>query len=126
VESAKKILVISSRAALRHQLEDYLSEWNYQIFHTPVADDTLKLILDEMLPDLVVVDPEMSGLKGIEICLRIRQRSPIPILILSLASEMSHEVRMLDLTAENYFSEPFDIAIAANRINHILTLSPSR
>ncbi len=121
--SAKKILVISTDVLLNERLQKQLSREDYHLIYTRKTDIGLKTIIEENSPDLMIVDPGISDLRGMDISLRIRRWTPVPILVLTTARTENNEVRALDLTAEDCLSEPFDMAIIAARINNILSLA---
>ncbi|MBN1188921.1 MAG: response regulator transcription factor [Dehalococcoidales bacterium] len=120
--SAKKILIVSADILLFQRLRKQLSEEEYTICLVARTDETLKNTIDELVPDIIVVDPDISILHGVEISLLIRQWTPKPILILTTAMTLDNQVRALDLAAENYLSEPFEMSIVAGRIEHVLSL----
>jgi two-component system, OmpR family, response regulator protein BraR/BceR len=119
--SARKVLVISADITLFSRLEGHLSE--YQVKNIQKSDQELKAAIDEFSPDIIVVDPDISTLHGVEVSLLIRQWTPTPILILTTAMTLDNQVRALDLAAENYLSEPFDISLIIKRIEHVLALN---
>jgi DNA-binding response OmpR family regulator len=121
--SAKKVLVVSADITLFHRLKGHLSEDEYQVSSVQKSDQELKKAIDEFAPDIIVVDPEISTLRGVEVSLLIRQWTPTPILILTTAMTLENQVRALDLAAENYLSEPFDISLIGKRIAHILAVN---
>ncbi len=123
--SSKKILVVSRDDDLYRRLNTYLFERGYDTSTTRETGNELKLTIDELTPDLIIVNPETPSLQGLEISLRIRQWTPAPILILSTVDTRENEVRTLDLSAKDYLSEPFNINVVAARINKIISMSTS-
>ena len=121
--TGKKILIVSSDKELYRRFKNHFSERDYDATHTQWTGNELKSIINEVNPDLIVVDPQTPSLQGLEISLRIRGWTPVPILILSTAETRENEVRTLDLAAIDYLSEPFNIGIVATRIDKILALS---
>jgi DNA-binding response OmpR family regulator len=119
---AKKVLIISADVLLYQRLRNQLSAEEYQVSLVKKTDEALKATIDEIDPDIVVVDPDISVLQGVEISLMVRQWTPKPILILTTAMTLDNQVRALDLAAEDYLSEPFDMSIIAGRIEHIFSL----
>jgi two-component system, OmpR family, KDP operon response regulator KdpE len=59
-------------------------------------------------PDLVVLDVTMPPPDGFEVCRRIRERSTVPILMLTVRDGTLDKVRALDLGADDYLTKPFD------------------
>ncbi|CAA9426835.1 MAG: Phosphate regulon transcriptional regulatory protein PhoB (SphR) [uncultured Rubrobacteraceae bacterium] len=62
----------------------------------------------EVGPDLVVLDVAMPPPDGFEVCRRIRERSRVPILMLTVREGTRDKVRALDLGADDYLTKPFD------------------
>jgi DNA-binding response OmpR family regulator len=120
MDSAKQVLVISANIELFNRLRSHLSAEEYQIAIVHKTDNELKTYIDEQTPDIIVVDPEISTLHGVEVSLLVRQWTPSPILILSTALTLENQVRALDLAAEDYLSEPFDISLVVKQIANIL------
>ncbi|MDP9354886.1 MAG: response regulator transcription factor [Chloroflexota bacterium] len=58
--------------------------------------------------DLVVLDVQMPQLNGLEVCRRIREMSPVPILMLTVRDTTFDKVRAFDLGADDYLTKPFD------------------
>jgi DNA-binding response OmpR family regulator len=59
-------------------------------------------------PDLVILDVTMPALDGFEVCQRIRETSPVPILMLTVHARTQDKVRALNLGADDYLTKPFD------------------
>ena len=101
-----KILVVSSDSELVGFLKKELDENSYQLIFTQYTREELRDVVHQELPGLVIVDVMMPSLDGIEISLRIRQWSPVPIIMLSAWEAGRNSVRCFDLSAESYLSEP--------------------
>ena len=100
-----KILVISSGSELVRFLKKELCENSYQLIHTQHTREELREVVHQEFPDLIIVDVMMPSLDGIEISLRIRQWSRVPIIMLSAWEAGQGSVRCFDLSAESYLSE---------------------
>lgn len=116
----KRILIISDDTRLVGFLHDHLSVRDYQIASTGNGGEELKEILDSELPDLVILDIIMPWMDGIELCLRIRQWCPVPVLMLSTWGAIKGTVRGLDLGNESYLTEPFDVNGLMTRVESVL------
>ena len=62
----------------------------------------------EHAPDLVVLDVAMPPPDGFEVCRRIREKSRVPILMLTVRDTTLDKVRALDIGADDYLTKPFD------------------
>ncbi len=104
-----KILVISRDSVLVGLLKKRHFENSYQFICVQDTGDELRAVVYQESPDFAIVDIMMPRLDGIEISLRIRQWSQIPILMLSTWEAGPNSVRRFDLSTENYLSEPLGI-----------------
>src|SRR5712691_1140694 len=58
-------------------------------------------------PDLVVLDVMLPGLSGFEVCRKLRERGPVPVILLTARGEEADRVWGLDLGADDYITKPF-------------------
>ena len=70
--------------------------------------------------DLVVADWNMPGIDGFELVRRLRKRSDVPILMLTVRSEERDKVRLLDAGADDYVTKPFGVAELVARAGALL------
>ena len=112
-----KILVISIDSAMQRFLTQNLDENDYQVVNTQHTGEKLKANLEEEYPDVVILDIMMPSLDGLKICLRIRQWSQVPIIMLSAWGAGGDKVRGLNLSADTYLTEPFGLNELTARIN---------
>jgi two-component system KDP operon response regulator KdpE len=67
-------------------------------------------------PDLVITDLSMPKMTGIELCEHIRDRSQVPIIVLSVRGDDKNKVEALDRGADDYVTKPFSISELLARI----------
>ena len=75
------------------------------------GQEALRLI-DEKLPDLILLDWMLPGISGIEICRQLKVRKDtqaVPIIMLSARSEEVDKVRGLETGADDYLQKPYGI-----------------
>src|SRR5579859_5504876 len=84
--------------------------------------DALRLYEDEM-PNLLVLDIMMPRMDGLEVCRRIRERSTVPIIVLTALDEEADRVLALDLGADDYITKPFGIDEFMARVRAVLRRS---
>ena len=73
-------------------------------------------LLEEHRPDLVILDIMMPGLDGFQVLNLIRQRSNIPVIMLSARREMATRRDTLNLGADDYVGKPFHTGELVARI----------
>src|SRR5258708_33611178 len=104
----KRILVVDDEPRITRVLRTSLSSHGYDI---RVANDgeTALEIMKDWSPDLVITDLAMPNMDGLELCRRVRAKSQIPILVLSVRGEERTKVKALDAGADDYITKPFGI-----------------
>lgn len=115
-----RILTISDDPQLAKLLEHGMAGRGYELASTRATSRDFERLLDEMEPDLIVVDIQMPSLSGIELSLRIRRKSTVPILMLSTWGAREDGVRYLDLSDETYLTEPVTTEELVEHIEEII------
>ena len=70
--------------------------------------------------DLVTLDWMLPGMTGLDVCRALRERSDVPILMLTGRTAESDVVRALEVGADDYVTKPFSLAILVTRVRAIL------
>src|SRR5258705_10738715 len=104
----KRILVVDDEPQITRVLRTSLSSHGYDI---RVANDgeTALEIMKDWSPDLVITDLAMPNMDGLELYRRVRAKSQIPILVLSVRGEERTKVKALDAGADDYIPKTFGI-----------------
>ena len=84
------------------------------------------LLAESFAPDLVVLDLNLPGISGFEVCRRLRTWSATPIIVLSVREDEGDKVEALDLGADDYQTKPFGIDELLARIRALLRRSEDR
>lgn len=114
-----KILVIEDDPAILRLLQRGLTMEGYQVDTAVDGENGLKLF-QERQPDLIVLDLMLPGIDGMEVCQRIRQKSKVPILILTAKDAIQDRVEGLDAGADDYLVKPFNLEELLARIRALL------
>src|SRR5713101_3776136 len=103
-----RILVVDDEPQITRVLRTSLSSHGYDI---RIANDgeTALEIMKDWSPDLVITDLAMPNMDGRELCRRLRTKTQIPILVLSVRGEERTKVKALDAGADDYITKPFGI-----------------
>ena len=80
----------------------------YEVLDARSGEEALDQ-LRSVRPDLVLLDMNLPGMKGLEVCREIRRASTVPIVILSVRNSGREKVSALDAGADDYVTKPFDI-----------------
>jgi two-component system KDP operon response regulator KdpE len=102
----KHILVVDDESQITRVLRTSLSTHGYDI---RVANDgeTALEIMKDWSPDMVITDLAMPNMDGLELCRRLRTKTQIPIIVLSVRGEERTKVQALDAGADDYVTKPF-------------------
>ncbi|RAK60003.1 phosphate regulon transcriptional regulatory protein PhoB [Phenylobacterium hankyongense] len=116
------ILVVEDEDSLATLLQYNLEKEGYDVRLANDGEEAL-LLVDEKLPDLVVLDWMLPKVSGIEVCRRLRQGSEsrnIPIIMLTARGEETDRIRGLDTGADDYVVKPVSMTELAARIRAVL------
>ncbi len=116
---AATILVIEDEAGIAQLVQIHLEEAGFQVLTASDGLTGLGLHARER-PDLVVLDLLLPGVDGWEVCQRIHQVAPTPVLMLTARRLESDRVRGLDLGADDYLTKPFSPRELVSRVRAIL------
>lgn len=109
-----KILIIDDDTELLKMLKDFFTLRGYE---AAVAEDGLAALkLVEMGPDIILLDVNMPGIDGIEVCRRIRDHVSCPILFLTARVEEQDRVNGLLSGGDDYILKPFSLKELEARI----------
>ena len=121
----KTILVVDDEPVNIQVLNNQLSLHHYRFISAQDGFEALK-ILEDCIPDLILLDLMMPGMSGYEVCQIIREShspSDLPILILTAKNQVKDLVEGLESGANDYLSKPFSKQELISRIQTQLTLS---
>jgi two-component system phosphate regulon response regulator PhoB len=116
------ILVVEDEDSLATLLQYNLQKEGYSVTMAGDGEEAL-LLVEEKLPDLIVLDWMLPKLSGIEVCRRLRQRNEtrnVPIIMLTARGEETDRIRGLDTGADDYVVKPFSMTELAARIRAVL------
>ena len=101
----KRIVILEDELLMREELSSILRKADYHVDEiTEFEDVTAKLL--ELSPDLILLDINLPGLSGFQICQEVKQKSSIPVLVLTSLDKLKDELHALDLGADEYLTKP--------------------
>ncbi|HEX2697788.1 MAG TPA: response regulator transcription factor [Anaerolineales bacterium] len=114
-----KTLVVDDDPKIRKLIHVNLEPRGYIVQEAADGSEAIKAIQDD-LPDLMLLDLVMPGLDGIEVCQWVRERSDLPIIVLSARDEEELKVRALDAGADDYVPKPFGYEELLARVRAVM------
>ncbi len=116
---ALHILVVDDDPRIRTMLRRYLTEERFRV--TEAADGAaMRAVLDAARVDLVLLDLMMPGEDGLTLARQVRQRSDIPIIMLTGKGDLIDRVAGLEAGADDYIAKPFHLREVLARIRTVL------
>ncbi|WP_235005344.1 hybrid sensor histidine kinase/response regulator transcription factor [Pedobacter nyackensis] len=116
----EKLLVIDDNPEIVGYLKNYFDN----IYQVSVAYDGKEAlgVLEEEQVDLIICDVMMPEMDGIHFCKRIKQNIQtchIPVILLTARNETDHQIKGLEVGADDYVTKPFSIAILEAKLQNI-------
>lgn len=116
---AHHIVVVDDDAGVRTLLARILRECGYEVSGAGDGAE-LHAIMDAGRIDLILLDIMLPGTDGIALCRMIRERSPVPIIMISARGQESDRVAGLDVGADDYIAKPFGRSEVLARVRAVL------
>ena len=117
--SSGTILVVDDEAQIRRVMRTTLTGSGYEVVEARAGEEALEKVRSEH-PQLVLLDINMPGMDGIQVCREIRQSSHVPIIMLTVRKGERDKVRALDAGADDYVVKPFAMEELLARIRAAL------
>jgi DNA-binding response OmpR family regulator len=119
---APTVLVVEDESSIASFVSLYLKNAGYAVRTAATGGDALTQAAAHD-PALIVLDLMLPDIDGIEVCKRIRQRSDVPILMLTARDEDVDKIIGLEVGADDYLTKPFNPRELVARVKSILRRS---
>ena len=118
-QTEKTALVIEDDRVVLQLIRLYLAQAGYRVLEAQDGDTGLRMALEES-PDIVLLDLNLPGIDGIEVCRNVRKESEVPIIMVTARVEEDDRLTGLNLGADDYVSKPFSPRELVARVNAVL------
>lgn len=117
-EHTSRLLIVDDELSIRRFLQTILEDE----FHLHLAEGGHAALAAAAAtkPDLILLDLGLPDLDGIEVIRRLREWSPVPIIVLSVRERETDKVAALDAGADDYLTKPFGVSELKARIRAAL------
>src|SRR6266704_1864712 len=113
------VLVVDDEPTIRDVVVQYLRREGYATLEAGDGDAAREL-LEREWPNLVVLDLMLPGTDGLALCRWIRERSELPVIMLTARGEEADRIVGLELGADDYVTKPFSPRELAVRVKTVL------
>jgi two-component system, OmpR family, response regulator RegX3 len=114
-----RVLVVEDEESFSDALSYLLRKEGFEVAVCPTGPDALDAF-DRTGADLVLLDLMLSGPSGTEVCRSMRERSDVPVIVLSARDGEVDKAISLELGADDYVTKPFSWRELAKRIRAVL------
>lgn len=118
-QEQQSVLVVEDDKSVSQLIRLYMAQAGYQVLSAETGLDGLNVALNGN-PDIVLLDLNLPGMDGIEVCRNIRKSSAVPIIMVTARVEEDDRLIGLDLGADDYVSKPFSPRELVARVNAVL------
>lgn len=114
-----QVLIVDDDNDIRTLLSEFLDDNGLRTFQAADGDDTLKTLNSETI-DLIVLDLNLPGVNGLDLCRKIRADSSVPIIMLTAKTHPIDRIIGLETGADDYVCKPFEPLELLSRIRSVL------
>jgi two-component system response regulator ResD len=116
---AARVLVVDDDPTVAEVVAGYLDRAGYRVDR---ADDGPAALARAAAhrPDLVVLDLMLPGMDGLEVCRRMRERGPVPVIMLTARGDEDDRILGLEVGADDYVTKPFSPRELVLRVESVL------
>ena len=118
----KKILVVEDEAKILEVVTSLMEKQGYEVYQAEEGKKALEIFNNNEI-SLIILDLMLPDISGEEICMKIREKSRVPIIMLTAKIEEANLLRGLYIGADDYITKPFSLMELVARVKVILRRS---
>jgi two-component system KDP operon response regulator KdpE len=119
---AKKVLLIDDDPELGGLMEVILHSIDLEFYHSYSGPEGLKKAY-EVHPDLIILDIMMPGMNGFDVCVRLREITNVPVLMLTARNSENDMLRGFNVGVDDFMKKPFNKNELIARVRALLRRS---
>ncbi|MCX6013829.1 MAG: response regulator transcription factor [Chloroflexi bacterium] len=117
-----RILAVDDDSGILKYVRANLQTSGYEVLLANNGSEAINLLENE-IPDLIILDITMPLMDGITVCETVRQWSKVPIIMLSACRDVKEKIRCLESGADDYIVKPFGVEELRARVKAVLRRS---
>ena len=118
----RKILIVEDDISIQALLHDFIKEAGHEVVLASDGVEALTLFAEQAF-DLILLDIMLPKIDGYGVCEVIRQKSDVPIIMLTALDGEQNQIKGLDLQADDYITKPFSMPVLIRKISAVLRRS---
>lgn len=116
---AHDVLLVEDEVELGSSIAEYLDLSDVRVQHVLDAESALAALERDPAP-VILLDINLPGMSGLELCRRVRERSDAPIVFLSARRAEADQVLALSMGGDDYLVKPFSLAVLLAKVRRLL------
>ena len=113
------VLVVDDDKSVSQLIRLYLAQAGYRVISAWDGLEGLRMALEEE-PDIILLDLNLPGMDGFEVCRNVRLKSDVPVIMVTAKGEEADIVTGLELGADDYVTKPFSPKVLIARVRTVL------
>ena len=113
-----KILIVEDDRIIREGVVEFLREFNYEMVEAGDGVEALKKFNHEI--NLVILDIKLPSMSGLEVLGKIREKSRVPILMMTAFSDEESQIMAFSNLADGFMEKPFSLPVLKARVEALL------
>ena len=113
------VLAVDDEAGILRLIKLELSTQGFRVITAENGETALRMV-EEQRPDIVLLDIVMPDITGLEVMRRLRERTNLPVILLTAKGSDADKVRGLELGADDYLAKPFSPEELSARVRAVL------
>lgn len=118
----KKVLIVEDEKSLATVISDSLKNEGFETVIIHRGDEAIDCFYKEK-PDLILLDINLPGMNGWEICKKLKALSQVPIIMVTARDSEFDEIKGLELGADDYITKPFTPKLLIIKLKKLFKLS---
>jgi two-component system sensor histidine kinase/response regulator len=121
-QTTARVLLVDDEPRNLRLLEGILAPLGFAVDRAPDGEAALERLLGDDLPDLVLLDVNMPGPSGIEVCRRVKsaQKAYVPVVLITSMSQAEARLAGLEAGADDFLNRPVDASELRARVKSLL------
>ena len=120
----KRALIVEDDSNIAELLRLYLGKDGFEVMISPDGGKA-KSMFDLFKPDVVLLDIMLPVKDGWQLCREIREKSSVPIIMLTAKGETNDKISGLEMGADDYVTKPFDVKELIARVHAVMRRTDS-
>ena len=116
----KKVLVLEDESSIRSFIVINLRRAGYEVIEAGTGEEALEMLQQHSDIRVALLDVMLPGIDGYQVCREIRQRSNVPIIMITARGEDFEKIMGLEIGADDYIVKPFSPGEVMARIRAVM------